>query len=143
MYNMDKHNSNKLNEDCPLLYLYVYKQMVDKFGKSNQILSTKQILEVWRRCIHNIPRRYDFFILKEMETYGLLERFTNQKNCFYGAYGDEILKKMKGYDQACKLFEKILKENKELKELFENQKWKFYGAKSNIKLRKLNEYFLW
>jgi hypothetical protein len=141
---MPKPNSKtKLDNDCPLLYLYVYKQMVDKFGKANQILSTKQILEVWRRCIHNIPRRYDFFILKEMEAYGLLERFTNQKNCFYGSYGNEILTKLRGYDQYCKLFEKILKENKELKEIFERQKWKFYGAKSNIKLKKLNEYFLW
>ena len=132
-----KKEANKLSSDCPLLYLYVYKQMVDKFGNSNKILSTKQILEVWRRCIHNIPRRYDFFILKEMEAYGLLERFTNQKNCFYGAYGNDILIRIKGYDQACKLFEKILKET------FESQKWKFYGAKSNIKLKKLNEYFLW
>jgi hypothetical protein len=138
-----KENNKKMGDDCPLLYLYVYKQMIEKFGTVNKILTTKQILEVWRRCIHNIPRRYDYFILKEMELFGLIERFSNQKNCFYGSYGNEVLDKIKGYDQISKLYEKILKENKELYNLFESQKWKFKGAESNKKLKKLNEYFLW
>lgn len=120
---------NKINRECPLLYLYVYKQMVEKFGKANKILSTKQILEVWRRCIHNVPKRYEYFILKEMESYGLIERFTNQKNCLYGSFIDEAVDKLDKYDKISKIIEM--------------QKWKFIGTKSNKTLQKLNDYFLW
>jgi hypothetical protein len=122
-------NKEKLSEDVPLLYLYVYKQMVEKFGHSNKVLSTKNILEVWRRCIHNVPRKYDYFIMKEMEGFGLIERFTNQKNCFYGVHSDEILKNLNRCD--------------ELAEILYTQKWKFVGSKANKKLQKLSDYFLW
>jgi len=103
--------------------------MVEKFGRSNKVLSTKQILEVWRRCIHNVPRKYDFFVIKEMEHYGFLEKFTTQKNCFYGVHAEEILKDLNKKD--------------ELATILYSQKWKFFGAKANKKLQKLGDYFLW
>jgi len=122
-------SKEKINEDCPLLYLYVYKQMVEKFGHANRILTTKQILEVWRRCIHNVPRKYDYFVMKEMEGFGLVERFTNQKNCFYGVHAEQVLEKLNKCDELAKILYM--------------QKWKFIGSKANKNLQKLGDYFLW
>ena len=71
-------------KNAPFLYLYVYQSMTDKLGSSDQTVSAKQLLEIWRRNIYNVPRKYEFHILTEMCQYGLIKRINSQKYIFYG-----------------------------------------------------------
>ena len=85
------HSNNSECNHCehrqkvPLLYLYVFRLMIEKLGRTDQTTSAKQLLEIWRRNIYNVPRAYDFHILSEMEQYGLLKRINTQKYIFYGS----------------------------------------------------------
>lgn len=97
------NNTNNINPACnhcehkqkvPLLYLYVFRLMIDKLGKNDQITSSKQLLEVWRRNIYNVPRSYDFHILSEMQYYGLVKRINTQKYIFYGCRSSMKLKQL-------------------------------------------------
>ncbi len=89
----------KVDEDkeIPLLYLFVFKSMIDKFGKKDRILFTKQLLEIWRRCIHNVPRKYDYFILQEMCEYGILEKVSSQKYVLFGSKANKKLAKLNDF----------------------------------------------
>lgn len=80
--------------EAPLLYLYVYSKMVNLFGRTNQLISGKQLISVWRTYIPNISRRYDSHILTEMCNYGLIRRINTQKYLFYGGKAQSKLKKM-------------------------------------------------
>jgi hypothetical protein len=91
----------KAEDDCkkctkvPLLYLYVYRLMVDKLGMEDQITTNKQLLEFWHRNIYNVPRKYDAHILNEMCEYGLLEKINTQKYYFYGKKAGYKLKRLR------------------------------------------------
>lgn len=77
-------NKCEMNQRVPLLYSYVFKLMIEKLGKSDQITTSKQLLEIWRRNIYNVPRNYDYHILTEMCEFGLIARINTQKYEFYG-----------------------------------------------------------
>lgn len=81
----------------PLIYLWIYKKMIDRFGKDNQIILAKNLLEVLRRTVYQIPRQYDYFILKEMCGYGLLEKVNSQKYKLLGSLADKKLKNINDY----------------------------------------------
>lgn len=83
--------------NTPIVYLWVYKKMVEKFGKDNQIILAKELLEVLRRTVYQIPRQYDYYIMKEMCGYGLLERANTQKYKLLGAQADKRLKNLNSY----------------------------------------------
>jgi len=80
--------------EAPLLYLYIYSRMLEIFGHKNQLITGKQLINVWRNYIVNVPRIYDFHILTEMCNYGLVRRIDTQKYIFYGGRGPAKLKKM-------------------------------------------------
>lgn len=120
----EEKNKTEIDSHCPILYLYIYKKMVEKFGKQNRVLSTVQIIEVWRRHIHNIPHSYEYVVLKEMEVYGLIERTTKQST--------EI-------DFIEKALE-LLNKKERVGKLLSMEKWKFMGCKSSKTLKKLNSY---
>lgn len=88
--------SYELNDEieAPLLYLYVFSKMTELFGQKNQILTSRQLLSIWRTFIPNVPRIYDFHILTEMNNYGLIRRLNSQKYIFYGARGVGKLKRL-------------------------------------------------
>lgn len=69
---------NQKREDERIIYLYIYKQIIDRHGKY-RIVATKDLLEILRRNIHNIPWKYYYPILMEMHTLGFLERINNSK----------------------------------------------------------------
>ncbi|MFI5405069.1 MAG: hypothetical protein ACHQ1D_01005 [Nitrososphaerales archaeon] len=81
----------------PLIYLWLYKKMIDRFGKENQIIIAKEVLEVLRRTVYQIPRRYDYYILKEMCSFELLEKVNSQKYKLMGAHADSKLKEINEY----------------------------------------------
>ena len=85
------------DNDIPLLYLFVFKTMTEKFGKQDRILFTKQLLEIWRRCIHNVPRKYDYYILQEMCDYEMLEKITSQKYILLGSKAPTKLAKLNDF----------------------------------------------
>lgn len=87
------HNRNNV----PLLYLYIFRLMVDKLGRSNQITTSKTLLEFWHRTIYNVPRNYDFHILKEMCEYGLIEKINSQKYILYGDSAYSKLRKLNDF----------------------------------------------
>jgi hypothetical protein len=126
-------------EDIPLLYLFVYKTMVEKFGKHNRIISRKKILEIWRRCIHNVPKKYHFYILQEMCDYQLLEKINAQDFELFGNDADGNLT----LNEKFKLIESLTPQELKILEKMSPQKYKLLGAEANKKLRKLGDYFLW
>lgn len=83
----------KCDKIPPLLYLYVFKLMVDRIGLIDQIVTTKQLLEFWHRTIYNVPRKYDRHILDEMCMYGLIEKINSQKYMFYGNKNKNMLRR--------------------------------------------------
>jgi len=89
-----KCNHCDYKQKVPLLYLYVFRLMIDKLGRTDQTTSAKQLLEIWRRNIYNVPRSYDFHILTEMQDYGLIKRINTQKYIFYGSKSFAKLKQL-------------------------------------------------
>ena len=85
------------DNEIPLLYLFVFKSMTEKFGKMDRILFTKQLLEIWRRCIHNVPRKYDYYILQEMCDYEMLEKITSQKYILLGSKANQKLARLNDF----------------------------------------------
>ena len=71
--------------------------MIEKLGSHDQIVESKQLLEIWHRNIYNVPRCYDFHILTEMCDYGLLRRVNTLKYVFYGDRGQGKLKRLREF----------------------------------------------
>jgi hypothetical protein len=84
----------KKGDAPPLVYLYIYKKMIEKFGKSNNLVPAKKLIEITRRTVYQIPKRYDYFILGEMQEYCLLQKINTQKYMLFGANADKKLKKL-------------------------------------------------
>lgn len=127
------------SNEIPLLYLFVYKKLIEKFGKYNRVISRKALLEIWRRCIHNVPRKYDYYILKEMCDYGLLERINNQE---FKLFSQDYKKNIK-LNTNFNLLEDLSPSELQVLNKLGAEKYKLLGADANQKLKKLNDFFLW
>jgi hypothetical protein len=97
MDNKPDKPKDKSNDKVPLLYLYIFKMMIEKIGNDDQVVESKQLLEVWHRNIYNVPRCYDFHILTEMCDYGLIKRINTLKYVFYGNKGQTKLRRLKDF----------------------------------------------
>ena len=80
--------------ESPLLYLYVFSKMVSLFGSKNQLVTSRQLISVWRKHIPNVPRIYDVHILTEMCNYNFIRRIDSQKYIFYGGKSAVKLKRI-------------------------------------------------
>jgi len=80
--------------DAPLLYVYIYSRMVELFGQKNKLMTGKQLINIWRTYIPNVPRIFDYHLLTEMCNFGLIRRIDSQKYVFYGGKGIILLRKM-------------------------------------------------
>jgi len=127
------------NKEIPLLYLFVYKTLVEKFGMCNRIIPRKKILEVWRRSIHNVPRKYDYYILQEMCEYGLIEKISIQE---FQLFGFDCNKKL-SMNEKLKFLDSLTTKEVELIEKMAPKKFKLLGGDANKKLKKINDFFLW
>lgn len=58
----------------PLIYLHLYKLLIDKFGPIDRVMRTNDFLEVIGRTIHQIPHKYHLAVLKDMCRYDLVEK---------------------------------------------------------------------
>jgi len=126
-------------DEVPLLYLFVYKNLIDKFGKYDRIISRKKILEVWRRCIHNVPRKYDFHVLQEMCEFGLMERVNSQEFQLFGFDSDKTLIT----NPKFKILKSLTPSELKVLDKLAPKHYKLIGSEANNKLKKLNEFFLW
>ena len=79
-------------KDKPFLYIYIYGVLVNKFGNRNMILPVNSIVEVFHRYFHNIPRRYDHVILRDLERMGYIEKIDKWKVRFNGYDSEDELK---------------------------------------------------
>lgn len=94
---MNHNVKNKRDEEVPLIYLWIFKKLCDKWGRCNTIVYSKEILEVVRRTIYQVPRKYDYFILKEMEKFQLIENINQQRHKILGSCANKKLKKLDNY----------------------------------------------
>lgn len=85
------------DNESPIIYLWIYKKMVDKFGKENQIILAKHLLEVLRRTVWQIPRKYDYYILRELCDLGFMERVNTQRYKLLAAQAEKKLGSMADY----------------------------------------------
>jgi len=69
--------------------------MVDTIGITDEIVTTKTLLEFWHRNIYNVPRKYDVHILNEMCEMGLLRRINTHKYMFFGRTAKNSLKRLR------------------------------------------------
>jgi len=129
----------KKDDEIPLLYLFVYKNLIDKFGKHDRIITRKVILETWRRCIHNVPRKFDFYILQEMCEYGLIERINPQEFQLFGFDADGKL----STNAKLKVLDSLTSSELKVLDRLAPKHYKLVCEGSNIKLKKLNDFFLW
>lgn len=127
------------NDKIPLLYLFVYKTLVEKFGKHNRIIPRKAILEIWRRSIHNVPRKYDFYIIQEMCDYGLLEKVSVQEFKLFGFNPQGRLT----VNEKFKFLEELSPKEIKIIEKIAPKQYKLLAGDANRKLKKINEFFLW
>ena len=70
---MGDDNKNSI----PLIYLYIYKKFVEHIGYRET--QTKKILEILRRVVYQVPKKYHHLMLKEMEEYKLIKKLNMQK----------------------------------------------------------------
>lgn len=83
------------DDEIPLVYRFIYKKFCDKWGQCNTIVLSTELVEIIRRTVYQIPKKYDRIILKEMEeNWGLIETINQQKHKINGANANKILKKL-------------------------------------------------
>jgi len=129
----------KKKDEVPVLYLFVYKNLIDKFGKYDRLVSRKAILEVWRRCIHNVPRKFDFYVLQEMCEYGLMERINPQEFQLFGLNADGKL----SANEKLKVLDSLTASELRVLDRLAPKHYKLICDGAEVKLKKLNEFFLW
>lgn len=64
----------------PFLYLWIYKKMIDRFGKVNIVVTNRELMEVMGRTFYQIPRVHFYTVLREMSGYGMVEEVNKQKH---------------------------------------------------------------
>lgn len=69
----------------PLLYIYIFQFIAERAGKFDQEINIKLIIETWHRHVYHLPRIYDYYLLKEMEEFGMVDKIHPQKFLFHGS----------------------------------------------------------
>ena len=92
----------KCKDDIPLIYLFIFNQMVKKYGRKDKILSYKAVLEVWKRNVYNVPKKYYSHFIEEMCEMGLLKQVSFGKR--FKQYGMNGYSKRKCLDKLGDFF---------------------------------------
>ena len=74
----NERSKKKPKKPIPLIYLYIYKRIIDRFRVGEEI-SYKYIFEAIKRVVYQIPNRYCNIILNELEGFGLIEKVRESK----------------------------------------------------------------
>lgn len=81
--------------NIPATHLWIYKKIKEKHGI--RIIRTCDIIEIIRRTIYQIPKRFDYIVLDEMCEYGLLQKIDRLKCRVLSSDCDKQLKKIENY----------------------------------------------
>jgi len=81
----------------PLLYLIFYRFLKEK-ARNNVFIPYSLAKKALAMKIYNIPRRYFYLILKDMEELKLLKKIGNRKNMRYEFIGKDADKLLNKYD---------------------------------------------
>ncbi len=84
-------------KDIPVLYLLFYRFFREK-SRKNIFISYSLAKQTLAMKIYNIPRKYYYLILKEMEELGLLRKIGNKRNFKYEFMGKDIDKHLNKYE---------------------------------------------
>ena len=95
--NEEKTGEIIITQEIPLVYLWIYKKFCDKWGRYNVIVFTKDIEEIIRRTVYQIPKKYDQCIIKELERFELIENINQHKFKLNGSLANKKLKKLDNY----------------------------------------------
>jgi len=66
----------KCKDNIPLVYLFIFNQMCKKHGKKDKILTYKAVLEIWKRNVYNVPKKYYTHFIQEMCDFELIEQIS-------------------------------------------------------------------
>ena len=50
--------------------------MTKKYGKRDKVLTYKAVLEIWKRNVYNVPKKYYSYFIQEMVDMCLLEQIS-------------------------------------------------------------------
>lgn len=81
----------------PLLYLLFYRFLKEK-ARNNVFIPYSLAKKALAMKIYNIPRKYFYLILKDMEELKLLKKIGNRKNMKYEFIGKDVDKLLNKYD---------------------------------------------
>jgi len=141
----------KPKNPIPLLYLYIYKRIVDRFRIGEEI-SYKYVFEAIKRVAHQIPNRYCRIVLNELEEFELIEKVKENKRApVYEIkrkdYEDLIrnLNKIKQSTQRFKIlksdYDKLIQRIEKIENF--NQKYKVLEHNYTKFIKDLEEYHYW
>jgi len=69
----------KQKGDIPLTHLWIYSKLKERYGCREVKLTV--VMETIRRVIYQIPKKFDYEILEELEFYGLIRKIDRVKCC--------------------------------------------------------------
>jgi len=81
--------------DIPATHLWVYKKIKEKHGLG--LVKTQDVIEIIRRSIRQMPKRFDYIVLDEMCEYKLLQKIDRIKCRVLSTDCDAKLKKIEDY----------------------------------------------
>jgi len=81
----------------PLLYLLFYRFLKEK-ARNNVFIPYSLAKQALAMKIYNIPRKYFYLILKDMEELKLLKRIGNRKNMKYEFIGKDAYTLLNKYE---------------------------------------------
>lgn len=85
------------NKRMPILYLLFYRFLKEK-ARNNVFIPYSLAKQALAMKIYNIPRKYFYLILKDMEELKLLKKIGNRKNVKYEFIGKDADKLLNKYD---------------------------------------------
>ena len=81
----------------PVIYLYLYNKLVEKYGHRPIELDLKDIISSNKIIIFHIPTKHQYPIVQEMVHYGLLKKINNMRYELVVANYDKIVEPINTY----------------------------------------------
>lgn len=92
-----EENCKETCDKIPFFYLFIFKKMIEKLTRKNDLIDYMQIMDPWKTHIPNLSRVYDHYIIKEMIIYGFIRKVDGHKYIFNGSSAYNKLKKIEEF----------------------------------------------
>ena len=141
---MDNDIKPKELEKIPLIYLYIYKNLIED-TKLFEEVSYRSLISEFSRTIFKIPRKYYDIVIKELIDFKLIEKISFGRSPTYNITHNNYIDAIKELDSLEKSglrfkilkdkFEKLIKDIEKVESL--DQKYKLLRINYEKLLRKL------